>query len=76
MKNSISLLLLVLFATTAFTQIKEDYYDWGFESYKNGNYQTSVDQYTKAINLDKAYYDCYYNRGLAYYCKSSKKVNL
>ena len=43
------------------------YYNQGVEKYKADNYQGSIDDYTKAIEINPQDADAFYNRGIAKY---------
>jgi len=42
------------------------YYLKGNELFKQEKYKEAIEEYTKAISIDKDYSDAYYNRGIAY----------
>ena len=63
------LLLLLCVPLIGFGQTAEDYFDKGLEYGTNGEYQLSIDNYTKCIELnpdDNNLAKSYNNRGLTY----------
>lgn len=56
---------------TTYQERAEDYNNTGLEFYNQGDYETAISYYDKAIDLEKHDIEnmdvCYYNRGRAYY---------
>jgi len=48
------------------TLAKQDYNALGVAAYDEGNYDKAIEHFTKAIELDPANVDAYYNRGICY----------
>jgi|GEM_PF-157153 len=69
MKSKIILLFISLFVSSFAVQAQEkpkDFYKAGLKEFKKGMYASSVNGFTKAIELDKNYTDAYFYRAQAY----------
>ncbi len=50
----------------SFTKIEHEYHNLGNDYYKIGEFDKSVEHYTKALDIDPKLLETYFNRGLAY----------
>ena len=61
--SSLVTVLFLLVATSTYAQTAEDYFDAGKLKYEKAEYRGAIQDYSKAIELDPANGNAYYNRG-------------
>ncbi len=62
-----AIILCLLATTLAYAQTVEDYFNSGKAKYNLKDYRGTIQDYTKAIELNPNYADAYLNRGNAKY---------
>lgn len=66
-KNSIIFLFSCVIIFKFYPESSTAFYNKGNELYKNKMYKESIEEFTKAIEINKNDIDAYINRGIAYY---------
>ncbi|MCX5701233.1 MAG: ankyrin repeat domain-containing protein [Candidatus Omnitrophica bacterium] len=65
--------VLLLSIAFVYAETAEEYFKRGYDSFKQGNSDQVISDYTKAIEINPNYAEAYCKRGISYQCQGNEK---